>query len=127
MTEVRILVVEDEAIVSADLKSKLGRLGYVVCAVAFSGEDAIRKAEDTTPDLVLMDVRLQGSMSGFEAASCIRRGRDVPVVYITAHTGILEDAIEAREKRLCLAKPFLPDELKKVLEAALTARSKRPD
>ena len=120
MASTRILVVEDEAIVTADLRSKLERLGYIVCAVAFSGEDAIRQADETTPDLVLMDVRLQGSMTGFEAAARIRKRREVPVVYITAHTRFLEDAVEAREKLLCLAKPFVPGELKKVLEAALT-------
>jgi two-component system, response regulator PdtaR len=119
MASTRILVVEDEAIVTADLRSKLERLGYIVCAVAFSGEDAIRQADETTPDLVLMDVRLQGDMTGFEAAARIRKRRDIPVVYITAHTRILEDSGEVRENRLCLAKPFLPGELKKILESAL--------
>lgn len=119
----RILVVEDEAIVSADLRSKLERLGYTVCAVAFSGADAIQRAIETTPDLVLMDVRLQGEMTGFEAAARIRKRRDVPVVYITAHTGVLEHTVEAHEKLLCLAKPFLPSELKKVLERALEGQT----
>ncbi|MGI9072060.1 MAG: response regulator [Bryobacteraceae bacterium] len=115
----RILVVEDEAIVTADLRSKLERLGYIVCAIAFSGEEAIQQADETTPDLVLMDVHLQGNMTGFEAAARIRKRREVPVVYITAHTRLLEDAVEACDKLLCLAKPFLPGELKTVLEAAL--------
>src|SRR5690349_241483 len=119
MSGTRILVVEDEAIVTADLRSKLERLGYTVCAVAFSGEDAIRQAAETMPDLVLMDVHLQGDMTGFEAAARIRKRREVPVVYITAQTGVLENAVEAREKLLCLAKPFVPGELKTVLETAL--------
>ncbi|MFL6354751.1 MAG: response regulator [Bryobacteraceae bacterium] len=119
----RILVVEDEAIVTADLRSKLERLGYIVCAVAFSGEDAIRQADETTPDLILMDVRLQGTMTGFEAAARIQKHRAVPVVYITAHTAVVEDAVEAPEKLLCLAKPFLPGQLQRVLEAALVGGS----
>ena len=90
----RILVVEDEAIVTADLRSKLERLGYIVCAVAFSGEDAIRQADETTPDLILMDVRLQGTMTGFEAAARIQKRRAVPVVYITAHAAVLEGGVE---------------------------------
>jgi CheY-like chemotaxis protein len=122
MADTRILVVEDEAIVTADLRSKLERLGYIVCAVAFSGEDAIRQADETTPDLILMDVRLQGNMTGFEAAMRIRKHRDVPVVYITAHTWVLEDAVAAPDEVLCLAKPFVPGELKRVLESALMSR-----
>jgi CheY-like chemotaxis protein len=122
MSGTRILVVEDEAIVTADLRSKLERLGYTVCAVAFSGEDAIRQAAETMPDLVLMDVHLQGDMTGFEAAARIRKRRELPVVYITAQTGILENAVEAREKLLCLAKPFVSGELKTVLETALGGR-----
>jgi CheY-like chemotaxis protein len=127
MADTRILVVEDEAIVTADLRSKLERLGYIVCAVAFSGEDAIRQADETTPDLVLMDVRLQGNMTGFEAAARIRKLRDVPVVYITAHTGIFEDAVAVPEKLLFVAKPFLPGELKRVLETALRSTSDGSD
>jgi two-component system, response regulator PdtaR len=119
----RVLVVEDEAIVTADLRSKLERLGYIVCAVAFSGEDAIRRADETTPDLILMDVRLQGNMSGLEAATRIRARREIPVVYITAHTRVLEHAVYPGEQLLCLAKPFLPGELKGVLETALKGRS----
>jgi two-component system, response regulator PdtaR len=115
----RILVVEDEAIITADLRRKLERLGYSVCATAFSGEDAIRKADDTTPDLVLMDVRLRGKMTGIEAASQIRQRRDVPVIYITAYASVLAEAGETHEKPLCLSKPFSSGELKKVLDAAL--------
>jgi CheY-like chemotaxis protein len=119
----RILVVEDEAIVTADLRSKLERLGYIVCAVAFSGEDAIQQADETRPDLVLMDVHLQGNMTGFEAAARIRKRRDVPVVYITAHTGIFGETVAIAGKLLFLAKPFLPGELKRVLEIALRSTS----
>jgi CheY-like chemotaxis protein len=115
----RILVVEDEAIITADLRSKVERLGYRVCATAFSGEDAIRKADDTAPDVVLMDVRLRGSMTGLEAASHMRKRRDVPVIYITAYASVLADGAEMHEKPLCLSKPFSSGELKKVLAAAI--------
>jgi CheY-like chemotaxis protein len=125
MGETRILVVEDEAIVAADLQSKLQRLGYAVCGIAFSGADAIRTASETTPDLILMDVRLQGDMTGLEAAGHIRKWRDVPVVYITAHTGVLAEAVERHEKILYLSKPFSPSELKTVLAGALNDRPDR--
>lgn len=115
----RILVVEDEAIIRADLRSKVERLGYEVCGMAFSGEDAIRKADDTAPDLILMDVRLRGNMTGLEAALQIRKRRNVPVIYITAYAGVLPDSVEKLEKLFWLSKPFSPGELKKALDAAL--------
>ncbi|MGI8961936.1 MAG: response regulator [Bryobacteraceae bacterium] len=61
MADTRVLVVEDEAIITADLRKQLQRLGYVVCGVAFSGEDAIRQAEETRPDLILKDVVCKAS------------------------------------------------------------------
>jgi CheY-like chemotaxis protein len=118
MGETRILVVEDEAIVAADLQSKLQRLGYVVCGIAFSGAEAIRKAGETRPDLVLMDVRLQGNMTGLEAASQIRESRRVPVVYITAYASFL-GAVERIEELLYVSKPFSAGQLKTALDAAL--------
>jgi PAS domain S-box-containing protein len=117
--------VEDEAIVAADLQSKLQHLGYVVCGIAFSGADAIRTASETTPDLILMDVRLQGNMTGLEAAVHIRKRRHVPVVYITAYTGVLGDTVERHEKALYLSKPVSPSELKTVLADALQGRPDR--
>ncbi|MCK5322842.1 MAG: response regulator, partial [Desulfobulbaceae bacterium] len=60
MTEMRILVVEDEGIIAADIQSSLKNLGYHVSGVASSGEEAIRKAEEDRPDLVLMDIVIKG-------------------------------------------------------------------
>jgi two-component system, response regulator PdtaR len=119
MGKKRILVAEDEAIVLADLQSKLQRMGYLVCGLAFSGAEAIRKAEETMPDLILMDVRLQGNMTGLEAACHIRKHRDVPVVYITAYASFLETAVQRQEKLLYVSKPFSLGELTQTLEAAL--------
>ncbi len=60
----RVLIVEDEQIVAADLEGKLTRIGHQVVGVAASGEEAIPVAEELRPELVLMDVRLQGSLDG---------------------------------------------------------------
>jgi CheY-like chemotaxis protein len=80
----RILVVEDEGIVALDLKLRLLGFGYLVTALAASGEAAIQAAATTRPDLVLMDIRLQGHMDGIEAAREILARFDIPVIYITA-------------------------------------------
>jgi CheY-like chemotaxis protein len=118
MVLTRVLVVEDEAIITADLRSKIERLGYIVCGTAFSGEEAIRQADVTAPDVILMDVRLRGEMSGLEAALQIRKRRNVPVIYITAYADVLPDSVSTSKGFLCLSKPFSSGELKKILDAA---------
>lgn len=85
MSDTKILIVEDEGIIAEDLKNRLRKLGYVVPAVASSGEEAVQKAAETRPDLVLMDIRLKGEMTGVEAAGRIRDRFDIPVIYLTAY------------------------------------------
>ena len=80
----RLLIVEDEAIVAMDIESKLEDSGYLVIGVARSGEDAVRMAYEKSPDLILMDINLQGDMDGVVAAKNIRERRSVPVVFLTA-------------------------------------------
>ena len=85
MAKAKILVVEDETIIAKDLANTLKRMGYDIAASASSGEDAVKKAEELKPDLVLMDIVLKGGMDGVEAAEKIRLLLDVPVVYLTAY------------------------------------------
>lgn len=100
MKGARILIVEDEKIVAKTLERRLQEIGYVVTAVVSSGEEAVRKAAETSPDLILMDIRLQGEVDGIEAASRIRSRLDVPVVYLTAH------ADETTVERATVTEPF---------------------
>ena len=83
--ERRIVIVEDEGLIAADLQSRLERAGYVVPAIADSGGDALRAIRDTSPDLVLMDIRIRGDLDGVQVAEKVRREFDVPVVYLTAY------------------------------------------
>ena len=85
MTNAQILVVEDEGIIAKDIQNILKSMGYAVPAIASSGEGAIKKAAETFPDLVLMDIVLGGHMDGVEAAEQIRDRFDIPVVYLTAY------------------------------------------
>jgi len=85
MGKANVLVVEDEAIVSMDLRNKLESFGYNVSAVIRSGEEAVAAASRLRPDVVLMDIWLSGSMDGIEAAGEIRRRFDIPVVCVTGH------------------------------------------
>ena len=96
----RILVVEDEAIVSMNLRRMFEHLGYAVVDVVDSGEEAIERAADLSPDLILMDIRLAGVIDGIEAAEQIRDRFDIAAVYLTAH------ADEATLQRAKLTGPF---------------------
>ena len=124
MEKARILIVEDESIVAMEIQSNLLQLGYEVCAMISSGEEAISEAGVKKPDLILMDVNLQREMDGIEAASQIRRLFDIPVVYLTAYS---DKATTERAKHTqplgYIQKPFQMNELRVTLEIAIyTAR-----
>ena len=104
----RILIVEDEFLIFEDLKYKVERFGHAVVAHATSGEAPSSKASNTKPDLVLMDVRLTGTMNGIEAARLLRERHPVPVVYVTAHGRAVEKEIDAQRREFVLVKPFSP-------------------
>jgi CheY-like chemotaxis protein len=82
----RILVVEDESITALDVARRLRRLGYQVVALARCGPQAIESALALRPHVVLMDIRLHGTMDGVEAARSIQAATPIPVVYMSAHT-----------------------------------------
>jgi CheY-like chemotaxis protein len=86
MSRARILIVEDERITAMSLQAELHELGYEVTALASSGQEAIARANCQRPDLVVMDIRLDGSMSGIEAAKRIRELHDIPIVFLTAYS-----------------------------------------
>jgi len=100
MAATTILVVEDELIIAKGIEKRLKGLGYIVAGLAQTGEDAIQKAEELRPDLVLMDIHLGAGIDGVRAADEIRRRVDIPVVYLTAHS---DDATLQRAK---LTGPF---------------------
>ena len=121
MTEAarRILIVEDQRLIAADLENTLKRLGYVVVGNVSSGEDAISTSDQVRPELVLMDVRLRGEMDGIHAAEIIRDRFDVPVVFLTAYAD--EETIRRATKTTpygYLVKPFNERELRATIEIA---------
>ena len=117
---VTILIVEDEQIVAIAIEGHLQSLGYQVVGTAASGEEACRKAAELEPDLVLMDVRIEGPMDGIEAARRIRESRDVPVVFLTAFSDV-DTVTRAKlvEPYGYIVKPFDPRDLHTTIEIAL--------
>ena len=120
MRKKQILIVEDERIVAADIKMSVEKLGFEVAATANSGEEAIQKALELKPDLVLMDVVLEGRMDGIKAASIIRASCKIPIIYLTAYS---DDKTLQRAKITepfgYIIKPFQDRELHSIIEIAL--------
>ena len=85
----KVLIVEDEGITSLELENKIRKWGYDPVGVAVSGEEAMVMARDLKPDLMLMDIRLQGEEDGVEAAEKILKEVKTSLIYITAHSSDL--------------------------------------
>ncbi len=120
MDKKTILIVEDESLVALDLQARLEAMNYFIPVIVDTGEDAIKKAEELKPDLILMDIVLLGDVDGIEAADQIRSRFDIPVIYLTANTNqeILERA-KITEPFGFLIKPFEERELHITIDMAL--------
>lgn len=116
----KIMVVEDEWIVADQLCRDLKDLGYTVCSVASTGYEALRKVEEDSPDLILMDIVLKGRMDGIETASRINSQFNIPMLYLTAYTN--QEYIERAKETTpfgYLVKPYNQKELHANIEMAI--------
>jgi CheY-like chemotaxis protein len=114
----KILIVEDEYIVAADLEAKLTKLGCQVVGTAASGEEAVSLAEVHRPQIVLMDIQLQGTMSGIEAGRLIQEKTGAAIIFVTAYAAVfLREPGMMRPPGICLSKPFSSLQLKAALQS----------
>jgi len=122
----QILVVEDQRAVAGALQMRLRGLGYAVMAIAKNGPEAIEKATELRPDLILMDIKLGEGMDGIEAAHQIRTNLDIPVVYVSAYVDqkLLDRARETHPAGF-INKPFTTKDLLTTIDLALFQRSER--
>ena len=103
----RVLIVEDELIVADDLEWQLTNIGYEVTGVAASGDEALTAINESRPDIVLMDIQLQGRMNGIEAAKLIQSATGAAIIFVTAFPSVfLKDPDQMRPPGICLSKPF---------------------
>lgn len=114
------MVVEDEGIIAQDIKNCLEGLGYIVPDVVFTGNEAITRAEEVCPDLILMDIVLKGEIDGIETAAVIREKYNIPIVYLTAY----EDDRTLKRAKMTeplgyILKPFEERYLRSSIEMAL--------
>lgn len=103
----RIVVVEDEALIALELEATLEQLGYQVCATAMDADQAVAAADRHRPDLVLMDIRLAHGSNGIDAAIAIRRRFDIPSLFLSANLDDAARTAAAPAQPLgFLSKPF---------------------
>ncbi|MBT8508450.1 hypothetical protein AZH53_08535 [Methanomicrobiaceae archaeon CYW5] len=117
--KMKVMVVEDDAIIGMDIEHRVRRLGYEVTGVADNAEEAVELAADTKPDIALMDIRLRGDIDGIDTARMLKEQFALPVIFITAYSDL-----KMRSRALDLnpagyiVKPIREVELKNTLEEA---------
>jgi DNA-binding response OmpR family regulator len=120
----RALIVEDETMIALSLEADMHALGFDICDLAADGQEAFLHAMDDQPDVVLMDVNLEGGREGIEAAKWLREVCDVPIVFVT---GCTDDDTVARIHEQVPGAPVLPkpvwrDRLADAVAAVMTFR-----
>lgn len=116
----KVLIVEDDNVIAMELEQQIKQLGYTVIGPVASGAAALKNAEIARPDLVLMDISIQGPADGIETAEAIRYRFDIPVIYLTAHADqtTIERA-KMTEPLGYLLKPWREHELQAAITVAL--------
>jgi len=125
MEKLNIFIVEDESIVAKDIQNSLVKLGYNVVGIANNGKEAIEKITELSPDLVLMDIMIKGSMTGIEVSEKIKETISVPVIFLTAYAdeGTLSRA-KITEPYGYILKPFKEIDLHSTIEMAVYKHQK---
>ncbi len=120
MNKLKILIVEDELVIAEDLKSTIISLGYEVVYVTADGRNAISQMKTLQVDLALLDIRIEGDLTGIEVSEILKNEYDIPVIFLTAHT---EEANIEKAKLTepfgYLIKPFQRDELRTTIQIAI--------
>ena len=114
----RVLIIEDEPVIAADIEAIVGDLGHEVCAIATTRSEATEQAAQHRPGLVLADIQLADNSSGIDAANDILMNLPVPVIFITAFPERLLTG-DRPEPAFLITKPFLPNAVKAAISQAL--------
>ena len=120
MSDVCVLLVEDDNIIAKVAEWRLKNLGYSLCGRATTGAEAMELVVRNKPDIVLMDINIKGEIDGIETARMIKKGFNIPVVYVTSHSDgpTLERAKETQPDGFIM-KPFEDNDLRVAIELAL--------
>lgn len=127
MKKIKVLIVEDEILTAEALRLDLEAIGYEVCALESSGEKAIETAKRDRPDVVLMDGKLHGNISGFEAGKEIQSRFDIPIIFMSGYS-----EQEVKEKLGCMdgrfrifCKPIMYLEIKDAVDSLMSKTGKK--
>lgn len=118
MEKLRLLVLEDQVMVAADLVDMLQQLGHEVLACVDNGQDALDEATKQQPDLALLDVKVKGNMNGLEVGRRMKSELDLPIIYLTAMDEVYDLAKDTQPHDF-LNKPVDPVRLKRSIELAV--------
>ncbi|MFK7834215.1 MAG: LytR/AlgR family response regulator transcription factor [Winogradskyella sp.] len=117
----KILIVEDEMIIAANISLQLTKLGYDVTGIVPRGEDALLHIEETKPDIMLLDINLKGKLDGIETAEAMQKTHNIPVIYLTAN---IDDDHFNRAKKThpygFISKPFKKLDLQRAIELTIS-------
>jgi DNA-binding NtrC family response regulator len=117
----KILIVEDEGIIADNLAFRLSTAGYDVTGIAESARDAMEKIRERVPELILMDIRIKGSVDGIDATAALREHSDIPVIYLTAYSDQKTiDRAKVTGASGFLAKPIQYSALGNAIEMAIS-------
>ncbi len=126
--KIKILIVEDEMIIGANISLQLTELGYEVTGIVPRGEEALKHIEDNPPDIMLLDINLKGNLDGIETAERMQKTQNIPIIYLTANT---DDAHFNRAKKThpygFISKPFKKLDLQRTIELAITQIASHKD
>jgi len=122
----RIVIVEDDPDISTLLAALVQKYGYHFCGAADNGADAINLIKNTTPDIVFIDIVLQGSMDGVQLAQYINKKFGIPFIYITGYSeeNLIEKVIHTSPAAFIL-KPFKGEEIRVAVEIIMNRRKTR--
>ncbi len=117
----KILIVEDEMLIGANISLQLTTLGYEVIGIVPRGEEALLQIQDNPPDILLLDINLKGSLDGIETAVEMQKTQNIPIIYLTANT---DDEHFNRAKEThpygFISKPFKKLDLQRTLELTIS-------
>jgi CheY-like chemotaxis protein len=120
MSGEKILLVEDDDVIAKVADWRLRNLGYTVCGRATTGAEAMALVVNARPDLVLMDINIKGDVDGIETAMMIKKGFNIPVVYVTSHSdGPTLVRAKATNPDGFIVKPFDDNDLRVAIQLAL--------
>lgn len=121
MSNLKILIVEDEAIIAEDIRLQLIKLGYRVTGISKNYENSLKLIEDEIPDIVLVDIILEGKHDGIDLVQTVKERYDIPAIFLTSHA---DKATVEKAKKVnpegYLLKPFKREDLYTAIEIAFS-------